>query len=309
MHTENLEAAIKFLQEVKAKRVFVQFPEGIKRKVQEIAEELEKKGIEPVLCLESTYGACDLRDHEAKLMECDALLHIGHGDFGVKTDFPVVYMSYFLDVNPVPILKKEFNKLKNFERIGLVTSIQFIPAMHAVKKFLEENGKKVFTHKTQTYESQILGCRLTAGTRIADKVDAFLCISAGKFYGLGMVLETDKPMLSLDLEKGEIEDLNEFKKKVQKITAWNISTLREARRVGLLVSWKRGQMFGSPFVVKKKLESQGKDVVFLAMDEISPQKIEGLNLDALVNFACPRIGTDDLEKYKIPVVNYHLAMK
>lgn len=309
MHAENLEEAVKLLQQVNAKRILIQFPEGIKRKIQAIAKEIENRGLETVLCLDATYGACDVREHEAKLLKCDAILHVGHGDFGVKTKLPVVYMSYFLNGNPIPILKKEFHKLENFEKIGLLTSIQFVPAMRTAKKFLEERGKKIFTYRTQTYEAQILGCRLTAGKEVEDKVDAFLCISAGKFYGLGMVLETEKPMLSLDLEKGEIEDLNAFKKKIQKITAWNVATLKEAKRVGLLVSWKRGQMFGSPFLIKKKLEQAGKEVFVLAMDEITPEKLEGLKLDIVLNFACPRIGTDDLEKYKIPIVNYYLALK
>lgn len=39
------------------------------------------------------------------------------------------------------------------------------------------------------------------------------------------------------------------------------------------------------------------------MDEVTPEKIEGLKLDALINFACPRIGIDDLSRYKIPILN------
>lgn len=73
--------------------------------------------------------------------------------------------------------------------------------------------------------------------------------------------------------------------------------------MGVLVSWKLGQM-KSPYEIKKKLEKEGKEVFILAMDEIIPEKVEGLKLDALVNCSCPRIGIDDLERYKIPVVNF-----
>lgn len=299
-----MEEAIKKLKMLKAKRVFVQFPEGIRHKMSDITKQIEKEEIEVVICTEPCYGACDIRDEEAKRLGCDALLHIGHEDFGIKSKLPVVYWEYFIDVDSVPALEKEFDKLRNYKKIGLITSLQFVKAIPVVKKYLEEKGKKVFVHKTFQCPGQILGCRLDAGKAIEDKVDCFLCISAGEFYGLGMVLQTEKPMLNLDLEKKTIESLEGKKRKIQKIIAWNKSALKDAKRVGILVSWKLGQL-KSPFELKKKLEKEGKEVYILAMDEIIPEKVEGLKLDALVNCACPRIGVDDLERYKVPVVNFN----
>jgi 2-(3-amino-3-carboxypropyl)histidine synthase len=298
-----MDNAVKQLKKLRAKRVFVQFPEGIRHKMADIAKQLEKEGFEAVICTEPCYGACDIRDEEADRLKCDALLHIGHEDYGVKSKLPVVYWEYFIDVNPLPALEKEFDKLKNYKKIGLITSLQFVKAIPIVKEYLEKKGKKVFVHKALQYDGQILGCRLDAGKTIENKVDCFLCISAGEFYGLGMVLQTDKPMLNLDLEKKTIESLEGKKKKIQKIIAWNKSALKDAKRVGVLVSWKLGQL-KSPYEIKKKLENEGKEVFILAMDEIIPEKVEGLKLDALVNCSCPRIGIDDLERYKIPVVNF-----
>jgi len=69
------------------------------------------------------------------------------------------------------------------------------------------------------------------------------------------------------------------------------------------VSWKKGQSFRSPFELKKRLEKAGKEVYVLAMDEVTPEKIEGLKLDMLLNCACPRIGIDDQARYQVPVLN------
>ncbi|MBI2005179.1 MAG: diphthamide synthesis protein, partial [Candidatus Aenigmarchaeota archaeon] len=116
---------IRQLKKLKAKRVFVQFPEGLKnQKIQDIAKVLEGKGFDTVLCIEATYGGCDVRDVEAKRLQCDVILHVGHIDFGVKSDIPVVYWEYFLDSDPIPILEKEFDKLNGYEKIGLVGSLQ-----------------------------------------------------------------------------------------------------------------------------------------------------------------------------------------
>jgi 2-(3-amino-3-carboxypropyl)histidine synthase len=297
-----MEEIISKLKDLKAKKVFVQFGEGLKLRIQNIARDLEKKGFETVLCCEVCYGACDVRDYEAKLLGCDAILHIGHEKFLEKTSLPVVYWEYFIEANPLPVLEKEFEKLKNFMKIGLITSIQFIKLIPIVKEFLEKRGKVALVHKALQYEGQILGCNLEAAKTLEEKVDCFLCISAGKFYGLGVVLETEKPVFCLDLEKKEIYDLKEFKKKTQKIIAWNKAQLKEAKKVGLLVSWKKGQL-KNPFELKKKLEKEGKEVYILAFDEITPEKLEGLKLDALINCACVRIGIEDLERYKVPVVN------
>jgi len=298
--------AVEKLRQLDAKRVFVQYPEGLKLGVQEIAKDLEKAGFEIVVCIEPCYGACDIRDAEAERFGCDALLHIGHEDFGVKVDVPVVFWEYFIDADPVPIIEKEFAKLEAYNKIGIVTSIQFVHAVDKAKKFLESRGKEVRTHKALSYDGQILGCNLDAATKIEKDVDAFLCISAGKFYSLGLAMKTDKPMLCLDLEKGTISDMDETKRKIQKTIAWNKAAFDEAKRVALLVSWKRGQT-KQPFELKKKLEARGKEVVILAMDEITPEKLVGLKIDAAITMACPRIGIDDLGRYKMPVLNVEQA--
>jgi len=296
------EEVIKKLKKLKAKRIFIQFPEGIRLRIQKIVKELEESGFEAILCVEKCFGACDVRENESKLLGCDVILHIGHEKFLPRSKIPVVYWEYFIEADPLPILDKEFEKLKDFDKIGLITSIQFVKLLPKVEEYLKEKGKKVFVHKALQYPGQVLGCDLRAAKAIEKKVDCFLAISAGEFYAAGLVLQTDKPVLNLDLERREIRSLEEFKRRIQKILVWNKAQLKEAKKIGLLVSWKKGQL-RLPFELKKKLEAEGKEVYILAMDEVSPEKIEGLELDFLINAACPRIGLDDLERYFLPIVN------
>jgi diphthamide biosynthesis enzyme Dph1/Dph2-like protein len=151
----------------------------------------------------------------------------------------------------------------------------------------------------------VLGCRIGSGLAVEKNVDVFLCISAGKFYGMGLALFTKKPLLNLDLETQTIYSLDAQKKKIEKVTAWNKEVLKDAKNIGLLVSWKKGQMFGNPFRMKENLEKEGKKVFILAFDEISTSKIEGLRLDFLVNFACPRIEYHEFSDLKIPMLNWY----
>jgi 2-(3-amino-3-carboxypropyl)histidine synthase len=300
-----MEEALRKLKKLKAKRIFVQFPEGITLRIQDIAKELEKNGFEVVISVEKCFGACDVKENEAKAVGCDAILHIGHEPFIAKTKIPVVYWEYFIDVDPTPVLEKEFEKLSDFKKIGLITSIQFVKSIPSVKEFLEKKGKKVFVHKSLHHPGQVLGCSLEAAKTIEKDVDCFLCVSAGEFYADGVVLITENPVFNLDLERKEIYSLENFRKKIQKIIAWNRVQLKDAKRVGVLVSWKKGQMLGNPFKIKENLEKEGKEVYILAMDEVTPEKLEGLKLDMLVNCSCPRIGIDDLERYKIPLLNWN----
>jgi 2-(3-amino-3-carboxypropyl)histidine synthase len=297
-----MKEVIKELKELEAKKVFVQFPEGLTLRIQEIAKDLEKNGFQVVVCIEKCFGACDIRENEARLLGCDTILHIGHEKF-FESKLPVVFWEYFIDVDPLPILKKEVDKLKDYKKIGLVTSIQFVKTIPIVKKFLEENGKKVFVHKSLQHAGQVLGCNLEAAKAVEKEVDCFLCISAGEFYAAGIVTITGKPVLSLDLERKEIYSLEDFRKKLQKIIAWNKAQLKDAKKVGILTSWKKGQMCDDSFRLKKSLEMEKKEVFVFAMDEITPEKLEGLKLDFLINCACPRIGLDDISRYKIPLVN------
>jgi len=280
---------IEKLKERNAKKIFIQFPEGLTLKIQKISKELEKEGFEILLCLEPCYGSCDLRDHEAKLMECDIILHIGHSDFGIEPEVPIVYWEYFIDIDPLHILEKEIGKLNKFEKIGLVTSLQFVPVMDKVKKYLEKIGKKIFVHKTLKYPGQILGCCVYPAEIIQDKVDCFLYIGSGKFHPLGVAIKVDKPVFSLDLEKNEIISLEKEKMKYLKKKAWHNSQLEDAKTVGILVSWKKGQnRIEEATKLKNELEKEGKEVFMIAFDRITKEKLEGLKFDVLVNMICPR---------------------
>jgi len=287
---------MKILDEIKktgAKRIFVQYPEGLKLKIQQISKDLEKEGFKTIICCEPCYGACDLKDEEAKRLNCDLILHIGHSDFGMKSKISIVYWDYNLDINPVPILKKEIYKLKDFKKIGIITSLQFVKTSEKVKEFLEKENKKIYVHKSLKYPGQILGCNVDAAKKIENKVDVFLYVGAGKFHPLGVALTVKKPVFSLDLEKKQIYSLDEERMRWLKKRAWHESKLDDAKKIGIIVSWKGGQnKIKEAEKMKRKLEKKGKEVYILAFDNVSKDKIEGLKLDCLINLACPRLDDD-----------------
>ena len=280
------------LRRIKAKKIFIQFPEGLKQKIQEIVKNLEKE-FDCIICCEPTYGACDLRDEEARRLGCDAILHIGHSSLGLKSKLPVIYWEYLYEIDPVPVLRKEIRKLKNFKKIGLITSLQFVKTLERVKRFLEDEGKEVYMKKSLKYPGQVLGCDTRAAKDLENKVDCFLYVGAGKFHPIGVALRVRKPVLCLDLEKKSIYDLEKEKKRWLKLKAWYESKLKEAKRVGIIISWKKGQnRINEARKLKKNLERKGKEVYILAFDRVTLDKLSGLKIDYWINLACPRLEED-----------------
>jgi len=301
----DIELTLEKLKKVKARKILLQAPEGLKQKVQEFAKSLEKAGIEVLIACDTCYGACDLRDREAKLLGCDALLHIGHTAFStIKPVMPVIYDEYRMNVDPVPLLEKSLESLKPYKTISLLTTLQYISAIQKAKKFLESRGKKIILGipSKAKYPGQVLGCDYSAALPLEGMVGCFLFMGSGLFHPLGLTIRTEKPVLFLDLEKGELKDMKPEKFRLQKIKAARIAKAQDANNFGIILSTKPGQLrIKAAERVRKQLQARGKRVWVFVMDEITPAKLLGLDLDCLVNCACPRL-TDDSSLFKKPII-------
>ena len=276
----------------------LQIPDGLKRKVLKIADELG----DVLIDCESCFGACDLAIQEAKLLGCDKIVHYGHSKI-LETEIPVEYVELREVYDPTPVLEKELDKIKE-EKIGLISSLQFLDSLEKAKKFLESKNKNVKIGKGRFYSGQILGCDTSSAKAIDKEVEAFLYIGSGKFHPLGIALETEKPVYVLDVEKSEITDIKELKEKFLKQRYMAIALAKDAKRFGILVSVKPGQLnLELAKEIKKKLEEKGKKAYILVFNEIKPEKLEGLELDCYINTACPRITIENRTEFKKPILN------
>ncbi len=293
----NTEDIVKRVKETGAKRIFLQVPEGLKTGVLELSESLDRQGIRVFVSVERCYGACDLRDHEALLLGCDLLLHIGHSDLGIKTEVPVLYYEYSLPLDIAPLLEKNLGKLKKLPpRVGLLTTIQFINYLPEARKFLEKHGKKTIQ------AGHILGCDHSAAREAESRVDCFLFIGSGRFHPLGILKATEKPVFFLDIEKRALHDLSPEREKEKIKSILRMEKARSLRRFGILVSMKKGQLhMRDALETKHALEKMGKKAFILTADEFTPDKLLGLDLDCLVNTACPRLA-DDSELFRKPIL-------
>ncbi len=293
------------LKRLRAKSVFIQVPEGLKTRALDFASKLEKAGIRTFISIEPCFGACDIRDREARLLGCDALLHVGHSDYGLKACLPVIYEEYRIDFDPVPLLRVCLPDLKPFRRIGLVTTVQYLPGLALASGFLKRHGKKVLlgAPTRARYPGQILGCDYSAAKSIEPSVDCFLFLGTGTFHPLGLSLEVEKPVLFLDLEGTGLIDLAQEKRSLQRIRYAQIAKASEARSFAILVSTKPGQAHPKQAEqAREKLEALGRRAWILVADQLTPSKLMGLKVEALVNTACPRI-REDARLFKKPIIS------
>lgn len=261
----------------------LQVPDGLKIKALDIADREE----DVIISCESCYGACDLRVDEAKRLGCNKIIHYGHSKM-IDADIEVEYSEIKESYNPTDVLKQ--NKIE-FNKIGLVSAIQFVDSLKIAKDVLGERA---------IIGGQVLGCNVSNAMKIKDNVDGFLFIGSGKFHPVGVAMQTGKPVLLLNVETGKIEDINIVPFQKQKYV--NQALFKDAQVIGILVSTKPGQMnIKLAKEIKEKLNPRKSYI--LSMDEITPDKLEGIKVDAYINTACPRIAIENRGSFRKPILN------
>lgn len=290
----SLEELVKKVKASGAKKVLVQLPEGLITRSGEMEKLLSREGIVAFMSLEPCYGACDLRDCEAERLGCDLLVNVGHSDFGVKSRVPVLYYVWEIDFDPVPALEKNLEKLPG--KIGLVSSVNYLPSLKKAREFMEKRGRECFV------AGQVLGCDVSGALEIEDRVECYLYVGSGFFHPLGLALETGKKVFLLNSEKQVLEEVDPDMFVRQREVAKALS--KDCKSFGILVSTKPGQMKKEEALqIKKKLESLGKEAFIFTMDTITPEKLLGLDVDCYINTACPRIAIENRTSFKKPILN------
>jgi len=274
------------------KRLLIQLPSGLKTRAVELLEALRAKGYDAILAADDCFGACDLPLVAAEASGADAILHIGHVPFykTIKSSVPVVYYEWPIDVElDEAKLRNEIGKVKEM-RVGLVSSVQYLHVLPRIAELIKSAGKDALVG------GHVLGCWTKNAEQIASKSDALLFVGSGMFHPRGFSCD-----YFYDVERGEIRDVRNEINKWEKIRWARISKAKDARSFGILVSTKPGQLdMKLAQNVKAELEKRDKKAFILVMDTISDSTLLGLDADAFINTACPRLMDDSWSK---PFIN------
>ena len=191
------------------------------------------------------------------------------------------------------------------EGICLATTVQFISQIKEIKRFLEDNGKKVsfFEGANAKYSGQVLGCSFANLKPVS--CDAFLFVGDGKFHPIALAFSSDRPVFYF----------NPYTKVLSQVASAEIAKIRgrvkaglakfySSTDIGVLVSLKQGQFKPISKLLELKKKFPEKNFYFLLFDEIDFSQLENFSfVECFINAACPRIGLDDSIRLPRPVIN------
>ena len=104
--------------------------------------------------------------------------------------------------------------MKEYKTISIVTTIQHLNQLEAIKRFYEENGKNVVVGKPYGFAKQpgqILGCDIGSAANVDNVVDAHVYFGGGMFHPLGALLNTKKPFFVIEPFENKIERIDSFR--------------------------------------------------------------------------------------------------
>jgi 2-(3-amino-3-carboxypropyl)histidine synthase len=287
-------------------------PEPLLPKIQKVSENIEREfNITSYIIGERSWGSCDLNTQAADLLGADILFNIGHTisleNFGEKVFMINAFDTICFDT----IATKCASELKGrYKTISLVTDSQHLHQINVVKRIFEENGYKVELGKGrgQLNDAQVFGCEFHPVHKIKDNIEAFIFLGQSRFHSIGIALSTEKPTFMLDPYFEEFTQINEEAEIIKKRAILAIYKALDARTIGIIIGLKEGQFAKiKALEFKKELNKLGMNIQLLALSEISNEKLENFRgIDAFVQVACPRLGTDNF--FSKPVLSVPQAI-
>ncbi|MFC6953448.1 diphthamide biosynthesis enzyme Dph2 [Halorubellus litoreus] len=292
-----------------AKKVGLQFPEGLKRRGPAVADDLRELVPDDVTIMLSgqpCYGACDL---DTFLMRrTDVFVHFGHSP--MKESDKIIYVPLFSNVDVEPIMEESLEELPDpdvDDEVGLVTTAQHMNLFGDMREWLEARGYEVHTRRGDdrlTHEGQVLGCNYASADVDADHI---LYVGGGKFHPLGLAMEhPEKKVVIADPVNNvvTVADTEKFMK--QRYGA--VHRAMDAEKWGVIFCTKIGQ---GRFDQAQEIIDGNDDAYLITMDEVTPDRLRNFDMDAFVNTGCPRITTDDGPQFHKPMLTpgeYEIAV-
>ncbi|CAG8555703.1 8744_t:CDS:10 [Funneliformis mosseae] len=275
-------------------KVALQFPEGLLMFACTIADILESFcNVETLIMGDVTYGACCVDDYTAKSLDCDFMVHYGHSCLVPVNVTTIKTIYVFVDIG---IDTEHFiNTVKfNFEigkKLTIVGTIQFVAAIQATKKHLEDDYSLFVPQAKPLSPGEILGC---TSPKLGEQ-DAIIYLGDGRFHLESiMIANPDIPAFRYDPYSKKFTRERYDHTEMHSLRKHAIYLAKRAKKFGLILGTLGRQ--GSPKVLEyleTKIKSHGLDYICVLLSEIFPNKLEQFqDIDAWIQIACPRLSID-----------------
>lgn len=302
------------LKQAGAKKVALQFPEGLLMYSLTICDILEEfAGVKDCFVLgDVTYGACCLDDFSAAALGAEFLVHYGHSCL-VPVDFSQIACLYvFVDIqidldHLVETVRHNFQK---GTKLALAGTIQFSTAIHAAKAQLVSDYTHLLVPQAKPLSpGEVLGC--TAPALPTGTVDVVVFVADGRFHLEAFMIANpnvkayryDPYSRVLTYEQYDQKGMREARRKA-------IEQAQFSKQWGVILGTLGRQ--GNPQILKhleKRLASRGIQFITFLVSELSPSKLALFNksIEVWVQIACPRLSIDWGDAFEGPLLTPYEA--
>lgn len=301
------------IQELKAKLVSLQMPEGLLMFSTTICDIVRKfTEADAVIMGDVTYGACCIDDLTARALGVDLLVHYGHSCLvpnDPKSSLKTLYVFVDIQIDPMHLI--DTIKL-NFElgtKLGLVSTIQFVATLQGVSKKLNELGYEVSVPQFKPLSpGEILGCTAPR----FENVDVILYLGDGRFHlEAAMIANPTLRAYKYDPYNKSFTLEHYDHAQMQSVRKASIAAAQSAGKFGVILGTLGRQ--GSTSVLErivKRLTCNGKESVVILLSEVFPDKLRLFHgVDAFVQTACPRLSIDWGAAFQKPLLTpYELSV-
>ncbi|BFZ18348.1 hypothetical protein BsWGS_21387 [Bradybaena similaris] len=300
------------IRQTQAKRVALQFPEGLLLFACVIADIIERfTEADTVIMGDVTYGACCVDDFTAKALGADLMVHYGHSCLIPIDQTDGIQMLYvFVDIKIDTVHFIETLKF-NFDpgtRLALVSTIQFVAALQGARRHLSPHFAVVTPQSKPLSPGEILGC---TSPKLTDS-DAIVYLGDGRFHLESIMIHNpDLPAYRYDpyskVFTREYYDIQRMHCARQEA----IAVASKAKMIGIILGTLGRQ--GSPKVMENlvsQIKAAGRDYLIVLLSEIFPDKLKLMNsVEAWVQVACPRLSIDWGTAFSKPLLtSYELSV-
>ncbi|EEC05664.1 conserved hypothetical protein [Ixodes scapularis] len=277
------------IRQLQARRVALQFPEGLLIFAFPIADILEKfTDCDDVVILgDVTYGACCIDDFTARALGADLMVHYGHSCLIPVDQMNGLKMLYiFVDIKIDVLHLIDTVKLNwtTETSLALVSTIQFVATIQAVATELRAAGYVAKVPQIRPLSpGEILGCTAPK----VDDVDLVIYVGDGRFHLEAIMIAN--PTL-------KAYRYNPYDKTLTEETYDHAQMLR-VRRTAIQKASTAG--------TNDNLE---RNVVSVLLSEVFPKKLSLFaDVDAWVQTSCPRLSIDWGLAFEKPVLTPYEA--
>ena len=220
-------------------------------------------------------------------------------------------ISAFDDISFEAVAKKCAKELVGkYKTVSLVTDSQHLHQIEKVKKIFEDHGYNIIIGrgKGQLRDAQVFGCEFYPAYNVQNQVDTYIFLGQSMFHSASVALSTEKPTFMLDPYFEEYTEVNEFALAMRKRAILSIYKALDAQKIGIVIGLKEGQFAHvRALELKKEFEKLDKKVQMIALTDITDERIQIFKgIDAFVQVACPRLGTDN--HFKKPMLSVPQAL-